>query len=335
VGGPPAFAAQGLDTGPPVTERDGHREHVVDPPRASSAGRAASVAADVRYLLIALTLIVAFMVGEVTAAVLAGSVALLADAGHMLTDAGALGASLWAARLAERPASAAMTFGFKRAEILSAAGNGLALAVVGSLVLATAISRLMQPIHVHGVLVTVVAAVGVVVNLAATAVLARANRSRLNIAGAFAHLVTDLWAFLGTLTAGIVIVATGFDRADSIASLVVVALMVRAAWGLLRASGRILLEAAPEHFDLDEVRSHILEVAEVRSVHDLHAWVVTSDLPAVSAHVVVADACFANGRAPQVLDQLQACLAGHFDVEHSTFQLEPASHLDHEPAQHD
>jgi cobalt-zinc-cadmium efflux system protein len=202
-------------------------------------------------------------------------------------------------------------------------------------VLVTAVDRMFHPIKVHGVALTVVAAVGVVVNLAATAILARANRDRLNIAGAFAHLVTDLWAFLGTFTAGLVIVATGFDRADPIASLVVVALMARAGWGLLKASGRILLEAAPEDVDLDEVRTHILDLPYVSAVHDLHAWVVTSDLPAVSAHVVVADSCFADGRAPQVLDQLQACLAGHFDVEHSTFQLEPAGHAEHESAQHD
>ena len=290
---------------------------------------------DGRYLLVALLLILAFMVGEVVAAVLAGSLALLADAGHMLTDAAALGASLWAARLAARPAAGAMTFGFKRAEILSAAINGLTLAVVGAVVLVTAVDRLIHPVRVHGVTVTVVAAVGLVVNLAATTVLARANRDRLNIAGAFAHLVTDIWAFAGTVVAGVVIIVTGYDRADPIASLGVVVLMGVAAWRLLRQSGRILLEAAPEDFDLDELRSHILELPEVVAVHDLHVWVVTSDLPAVSAHVVVADACFAAGRPPQLLDMLQECLAGHFDVGHSTFQLEPVSHLEHELVQHD
>lgn len=291
--------------------------------------------ADARYLGAALGLIVAFMVAEVVAAVLAGSVALLSDAGHMLTDAGALGASLWAIRLAERPATGRMTFGFKRAEILSAAANGVTLAALGVLLFATAVSRLVHPIAVHGGPVTAVAAVGVVVNVAATAILARANRRRLNISGALAHLVTDLWAFAGTLVAGIVIITTGFDRADSIASLLIVALMARAAFRLLRASGRVLLEAAPEDMDLADVRSHMLELPEVAAVHDLHVWVLNSDLPAVSAHVVVDDRCFADGSAPRLLDQLQACLAGHFDVEHSTFQLEPAGHVDHEPHQHD
>jgi cobalt-zinc-cadmium efflux system protein len=275
------------------------------------------------------------MVGEVIAAVVAGSVALLADAGHMLTDAGALAMSIWAARLARRPASVTMTYGFKRAEILSAAGNGLTLAVVAAALTVGAGLRLAHPARVDGATVLVVALVGVAVNLAATTILHRAERQTLNVAGAFAHLLTDLWAFAGTAVAGVVIITTGFQRADAVASLVVVGLMLRAAWFLLKASGRVLLEAAPEGVELREIREHILALSEVRSVHDLHAWVVTSDLPAVSAHVVISDDCFANGKAPQVLDALQACLAGHFDVEHSTFQLEPASHVDHELPQHD
>lgn len=290
---------------------------------------------DSRYLLIAFVLIVSFMAGEVVAAIFSRSVALLADAGHMLTDAGALAMSYWAARLADRPAEGSMTFGLKRAEILSAAANGLTLAVVGAAVLVGAIIRLIHPAHVQGWTVAIVAVVGLAVNLAATTVLARADRQSLNITGALAHLVTDTWAFAGTLVAAIIIITTGFRRADPIATLIVVGLMVRAAWSLLHASGRVLLEAAPEDVDLQEVRDHILELEMVQSVHDLHAWVVTSDLPAVSAHVVLTDECFANGTAPQVLDRLQECLAGHFDVAHSTFQLEPASHVDHEEFQHD
>ena len=290
---------------------------------------------DGRYLLTALVVISVFMVGEVVAAVLGGSIALLADAGHMLTDAGSLGMSFWAARLAGRPAQGAMTYGFKRAEILSAAANGLTLAVVATALLVGAIDRLVHPVAVHGLTMTIVALIGVADNLLATSILARADRQSLNIAGALAHLVTDIWAFAGTVAAGIIIIATGFRRADPIASLVVVALMVRAAWLLLRASGRILLEGAPEHVDLEELRTHILELEGVEAVHDLHAWVVTSDLPAVSAHVVLADRYFADGTAPQVLDRLQDCLSGHFDVGHSTFQLETATHAAHEEYQHD
>ncbi|MDQ6784577.1 MAG: cation diffusion facilitator family transporter [Actinomycetota bacterium] len=290
---------------------------------------------DLRYLSVALALIVGFMVAEVAVAALSGSLALLADAGHMLTDAGALAMSIWAARLATRPASTTMTWGFKRVEILSAALNGLTLVVVAALITFEAIRRIIHPSSVDGAALVVVAAAGVVINAAATLALRRADRSSLNIAAAFAHLVTDLWAFAATLVAGIVILATGFDRADAVASLVAVVLMVRAAWGLLRASAVILLEGTPEGVDLDVVRAHLLGLPEVASVHDLHAWVVTSDLPAISAHVVVNEACFADGLAPRVLDEMQACLAGHFDVEHSTFQLEPVGHIDHEHAPHD
>jgi cobalt-zinc-cadmium efflux system protein len=252
----------------------------------------------------------------------------------MLTDAGALAASIWAARLATRPATGRMTWGLQRAEVLSAAVNGVTLLVAAALVLVEAVRRLVQPAHVNGTLMLVVAGVGVAVNLVVTATLARANRSRFTVAGSLAHLVTDLWAFAGTFVAGAVILGTGFERADPIASLVVVVLMVVAAARLLRVSGRVLLEGTPDGVDLEEVRAHLMGLREVRAVHDLHAWVVTSDLPAVSAHVVVADECFLNGAAPRLLDQLQGCLAGHFDVEHSTFQLEALGHVEHESPQH-
>jgi cobalt-zinc-cadmium efflux system protein len=285
-------------------------------------------------LVVALVLIAAFMVAEVIAGATAGSLALLADAGHMLADVGAIAAALWVLHLAQRPAQGAWTFGFKRAEILSAAGNGILLLVVAAVITLVSIRRLIHPPAVHGLTMAVVASVGVVVNLVAAGVLARGHRSSLNVEGAFQHILTDLYGFIATLIAGLIILAAGYSRADPIASLVVVALMLRAAWGLLKASLRILLEAAPEAVDLADVRSHLLEPPHVRDVHDLHVWTVTSDLPAISAHVVVDDSCFLDGHAPQVLDELQRCLAGHFDVEHSTFQLEPASHADHEPGTH-
>ncbi|HKH88155.1 MAG TPA: cation diffusion facilitator family transporter [Acidimicrobiales bacterium] len=290
--------------------------------------------ADRRYLGGALALISAFLVGEVTAAVLAGSLALLADAGHMLTDAGAIAIAIWATRLAERPATDVWTYGLKRAEILSAAVNGVALVIIAVLITVEAVERLLHPLAVTGPVLIVVAAVGIAVNLAATFVLAKANRTSLNIAGAFAHLMTDLWAFVGTAAAGVVIVTTGFSRADSIASFLIALLMLRAARQLLRDSGRVLLEAAPVAVDLTDVREHLLAATHVTDIHDLHAWVVTSDLPALSAHVVVSEECFADGHAPQILDELQACLTGHFDVEHSTFQLEPPGHTEHEAAGH-
>jgi cobalt-zinc-cadmium efflux system protein len=165
-------------------------------------------------------------------------------------------------------------------------------------------------------------------------VLAKANRRSLNVEGAFQHILTDLYAFVGTAVAGLVILLTGFTRADAIASLIVVVLMIWAGYHLLRDSGRVLLEAAPADVSLDEVRDHILQLPEVQGVHDLHAWTVTSDMPALSAHVVVDEDCFANGTAPQILDRLQHCLIGHFDVEHSTFQLEPEHHVSHEAGAH-
>jgi cobalt-zinc-cadmium efflux system protein len=279
-------------------------------------------------------LLAAFMLAEVIVAVLAGSLVLLSDAGHMLSDVGAIAASLWAMRLAARPPTGQWTFGWKRAEILSAAGNGITLLVVSGIITFEAIQRLITPSEVHGGAVLVMALVGVGVNLAATWALARADRSSLNVEGAFQHILTDLYAFIGTAVAGVIILTTGYVRADAIAALLVVALMVKAAWGLLRESGRVLLEAAPEGIDLDDVRSHLLDSEHVRDVHDLHVWTLTSNLPTLSAHVVIDDACFADNHTPQLLDQLQACLVGHFDVEHSTFQLEPAGHAGHEEGAH-
>lgn len=288
-----------------------------------------------RYLAVALGLIAVFMVVELVAAVASGSLALFADAGHMLTDVGALAASVWAARLAVRPASGPWTFGLQRAEILSATGNGVLLVVVAVVIVIEAIRRLVAPPAVDGSVMLVVALAGAVVNVAATMVLARANRRSLNVQGAFAHVVTDLYAFLGTAAAGLVIVLTGWSRADAIASLVVAVLMLVAARRLLSKAGRILLQAAPEEISLDEVREHLSGVEHVVGVHDLHAWTVTSGLPTLSAHVVVEDHCFASGHAPQILDTLQSCLGSHFDVAHATFQLEPASHADHEQSRHE
>jgi cobalt-zinc-cadmium efflux system protein len=293
-----------------------------------------SADADLRWLRLALGLIVAFMTVEVAVAVVSGSLALLADAGHMLTDAGAIGAGIWAVRLAARPASGSWTYGWKRAEILSAAANGITLLVVAALVAFESVRRLVHPDHVQGLPVLLVALLGVAVNLAATVALNRANRASLNIEGAFQHILTDLYGFIATVVAGVVILATGFARADSIASLVVVVLMLRAAIVLLRDAGRILLEAAPEGVDLDAIRAHLMTPEHVLDVHDLHVWTVTSGLPAISAHVVLDDSCFVDNHAPELLDALQSCLIGCFDTEHSTFQLEPAEHAAHEVGAH-
>jgi cobalt-zinc-cadmium efflux system protein len=294
----------------------------------------ASVDADRRALILALALLAAFMAFEVGAAIYANSLALLSDAGHMLVDVGAIALSLFAIRLAARPETGSHTYGMKRAEILAAAANGLALVVVSALVTYDAIVRLLHPGPVRGGVLIVVAVVGLAVNVVATVGVARANRRSLNIEGAYRHILTDLYGFTGTLVAGIVIVASGFDRADAIASLVVVALMLKAAVELLRPALRILLEATPEDIDLAEVRRHLMELPEVQAVHDLHAWTLTSSLPILTAHIVVTDDCFTTGEAGRVLDHLQDCLCGHFDVAHSTLQFESVGHIEHELGGH-
>jgi cobalt-zinc-cadmium efflux system protein len=288
-----------------------------------------------RRLEISLGLIVAFMVVEVVVALSAHSLALLADAGHMLTDAAALGTALWAIHLAARPTTGTWSFGLKRAEIVSAAVNGVTLVAVAGIVTVEAVRRLVHPRPVAGTAVLVVALVGVVVNVLASWVLSRGGRSSLNIEGAFQHILTDAAGFLATAIAGLVIITTGFRRADAIASLLVVVLMVRAAWSLLKASGRVLLEGTPEGISLDDVRQRLLAAdSHVVDVHDLHVWVLTSDHPAMSAHVVLDDSCFSDGHAPRVLDALQDAMRADFDMDHSTLQLEMAQHESHEVGTH-
>src|SRR5438874_1806548 len=223
-------------------------------------------------MLVALALIAGLMVAEVVAGLVAGSVALLTDAGHMLTDAGAIGLGLVALRLAARPPAGAMTFGLKRAEPLSAAINGAVLAVLAVVFVIEAVSRLANPHHVDATLVLVVALVAIPVNIAAVRALGRANRESVNVEGAFQHLLTDLYAFIATAIAALVILTTGFNRADAIAALVVAALMLRAAVSLLRNSGRIFLEAAPAGLEPESVGRALAAMPGVVSVHDLHVW---------------------------------------------------------------
>ncbi|HEY6538303.1 MAG TPA: cation diffusion facilitator family transporter [Candidatus Dormibacteraeota bacterium] len=293
-----------------------------------------AVGGDRRYLYAALGLIVAFLGFEVIVAILAGSLALLADAGHMLADVGALAGALWASYLAARPSSDHFSFGLKRAEVLAAAINGVTLLVVAIVVGVDAVGHLVAPRPVQGLSLLIVAGVGVVVNLVAVRILARANRTSISIRSVSAHVLTDLYAFLATVVAGAVILQFGFERADAIASLIVVGLMLRASIGLLVGSGRILLEGTPASVELELVRQHLVGIPEVLAVHEVHAWTLTSNLPIVSAHVIVSDACLADGSSGLLIDRLQECLAGHFDVAHSTFQLEPATHAGHERPEH-
>jgi cobalt-zinc-cadmium efflux system protein len=277
-----------------------------------------SADADTGKLKIALALIVGFMAVEVAIGVVASSLALLSDAAHMLTDAAAIGLSIVALRLARRPAAGAMTFGLKRAEILSAQANGVTLLILAVIIGLEAIRRLVHPPQVEGGLVLIVALLGIVVNVAATMVLARANRQSLNVEGAFQHVLTDLYAFVGTAVAGLVIVLFGFERADPIASLLVAALMLRSAYGLLRASGRVFLEAAPEGLDPGEVGRAMVAVDGVVEVHDLHVWEVTSGFPALSAHVLVR----ADTDCHEVRRELESELHTRFAVDHTTLQVD-------------
>jgi cobalt-zinc-cadmium efflux system protein len=281
---------------------------------------------DRRALLIALVLIVGFMAVEVVAGILADSLALLSDAAHMLTDAGAIVVSLLALRLAARPAGGSLTFGLRRAEALSAQANGGALLVLAGLIVYEAIRRLVTPLDAGGWTMLAVALAGTGVNLIATAQLARANRASMAVEGSYQHVLTDLFAFAATAVAGAIILATGFTRADPLASLVVAALMLRSAFVLLRDSGRVLLEAAPAGMDVDAIGLALAADPRVSSVHDLHVWEIGTDFPALSAHILVrqGDDCHAVRR------DLERLLRDRFDLRHTTLQVE---HVESAPQQ--
>ncbi len=281
---------------------------------------AAPRAGEERRLATALALIVAIMAAEIAAGVIARSLALLSDAGHMLADAGALAFSLLALRVAARPARGAMTFGFRRVEILSAMASGTTLLVIAGFVGYEAIVRLIEPPHVRATLVLAVALAGLAVNVLAARTLAGGDRSSLNLEGSFQHVLTDAYGFAGTALAAAVILITGFQRADPIVSLLIAALMVRSGGALVWASGRVFLEAAPEGVDPRAVGEALVGVDGVVEVHDLHVWEITSGFPALSAHVLVARErdCHDARRAMETL------LLERFALEHTTLQVDHA-----------
>ena len=277
-----------------------------------------SADADRTKIAIALALIVGFMAVEVVVGIVANSLALLSDAAHMLTDAGALALALVAIQLAKRPAAGSMTYGWKRAEILSAQFNGATLLVLGLLIVIEGIRRLIDPPVVEGGIVLVVALVGIAVNLVATWTLSRANRGSLNVEGAFQHILTDLAAFVMTAIAGLVILTTGFDQADGIASLIVAAIMLNSSFHLLRESGRVFLEASPRGLDPDMIGGAMAAVPGVEEVHDLHVWEVTSGFPALSAHVLVGPGDDCHG----IRLALEHAIHERFGIDHTTLQVE-------------
>jgi cobalt-zinc-cadmium efflux system protein len=288
-----------------------------------------------RRLVVVLGLTLAVLAAEVVGAVVSGSLALLADAGHMATDAAGLALALAAVSLAQRPARGRRTYGWQRVEILAAVANGLLLLAVAGYVLVEALQRIGDPPTIDSGLMLAVASVGLVVNLASMVILHRGRDESLNVRGAYLEVLADALGSVAVIVAAVVIATTGWTPADIVASAVIGCLVIPRAWHLLREAFDILLEAAPRGVDLDDVRAHILGVEGVLDVHDLHAWTITSGLPVLSAHVVVTDAALEAGHGGRVLDALCSCLGEHFELEHCTFQLEAGTHADHEAPVHD
>jgi cobalt-zinc-cadmium efflux system protein len=285
-------------------------------------------------LIIVLAITFAVLITEVIGGLISGSLALLADAGHVLTDSTGLIMALIAASLATRAATVKRTFGLQRAEVLAALANALLLVGVAVWVLIMAVDRLSSPAEINSRLMLVIAVVSVLANLAGLLVLRPAQSKSLNMRGAYLEVLGDFVGSLAVIIAAVLILITGWTPFDAIASLGIVVLIIPRAWSLLREVVDVLLEATPRGVDLDKVREHMLRVRGVVDVHDLHAWTITSGVPVLSAHVIVDQACISEGRSGEVLDRLGECLGGHFDVSHCTFQLEPVGHQEHEAAHH-
>ncbi|TWD82449.1 cobalt-zinc-cadmium efflux system protein [Kribbella amoyensis] len=284
-------------------------------------GHAANPSADRRLLSGALALILGFMAAEVVVGLAAGSLALITDAAHMLTDAIAIMLALLAIRLSAKPPAGGFTFGFKRVEILSAQANGITLLLLAAFFVYESVQRMIHPPEVKGALVLITGVAGIVVNLAATWLISKANRSSLNVEGAFQHILNDLFAFIATAVAGLVVLLTGFSRADAIAALVVAALMLKAGIDLVRASGRIFLEAAPAGLDPAALGAELCAVDGVVEVHDLHVWEITSGEPAASAHILVREGLDCH----QIRGRIEAVLADRHHLTHSTLQVDHAT----------
>ena len=302
---------------------------------AHSAG-AADAATHRGPIALALAITVVILIVEVIGAFLSGSLALFADAGHMLTDAAGLAIAWIAAMLASRPATDRRTWGYRRAEVLAATLQAAVLLAVGVFILVEGIRRLWEPPEVAPGIMLVFGVVGLIGNAASLLVLARGRRKNLNVRAAFLEVANDALGSIAVLVAAIIIATTGWLQADAVVSILIGLLILPRTIALLKETGDVLLESTPRGLDLNEVRAHLLELPHVKAVHDLHASQIASGLPVLTAHVVVDDECFHDGHVPRMLDQLQACVAEHFPVavEHSTFQLEPAGHQRHEAGSH-
>ncbi|MFD9113725.1 cation diffusion facilitator family transporter [Streptomyces bottropensis] len=281
-------------------------------------------------LRVALSITLTVMVVEIVGGVLADSLALIADAAHMATDAVGLGMALLAIHFANRPPSGNRTFGYARAEILAALANCLLLLGVGGYVLYEAIQRFVTPVGTEGGLTVVFGAIGLVANMISLTLLMRGQKESLNVRGAFLEVAADALGSVAVIISATVVLLTGWQAADPIASLVIGLMIVPRTVKLLRETLDVLLEAAPKNVDMAEVRAHILALPGVEDVHDLHAWTITSGMPVLSAHVVVGSDTLDSIGHEKMLHDLQACIGDHFDVEHCTFQLEPSGHAEHE-----
>ncbi|MEU2385000.1 cation diffusion facilitator family transporter [Streptomyces sp. NPDC012461] len=293
------------------------------------AGGTASAAYRGR-LRAALAITLGVMVVQIVGGLLADSLALVADAAHMATDAVGLGVALLAIHFANRPPSERRTFGLARAEILAALANCLLLLVVGGYVLYEAVERFVTPADTKGGVALVFGAIGLAANLVSLMLLMRGQKESLNVRGAFLEVAADALGSVAVILAAVVIVTTGWTAADPIASLVIALMIVPRTVKLLRETLDVLLEAAPKNVDMAQVRAHILATDGVEDVHDLHAWTITSGMPVLSAHVVVSPEVLNALGHEKMLHELQSCLGDHFDVEHCTFQLEPRGHAEHE-----
>jgi cobalt-zinc-cadmium efflux system protein len=288
-----------------------------------------------RALTVVLIISTSIAAAEIAGGIVTGALVLIADAAHMAADAAGIGLSLLAAWFAARPATARRTFGYARAEILAAVANSLVLLGMTGFILTEAIRRLVAPPAVNSGLLIALGAGALAANAVSLLVLRRGQADSLNVRGAFLEVAADALGAAAVIVTGVIIAATGFALADPIASLVVGVLILPRTWRLLREAVDILLEASPKGIDLAEIRMHMCELPGIREVHELHVWTITSGQPVFSAHVVVDPEVIEQGRSAIMLDQLQDCLRGHFDVEHSTFQLEPAGHADHERPMHE
>lgn len=304
-------------------------DHSHSPPAREGAGHR-------RRLATVLGITTVVLLVEVVGAAISGSLALLADAGHMLTDVAGLSFALVAAVLSERPATPARTWGYRRAEVLAAAAQAAVLLAVGVFVIVEGFRRLLDPPEVASGAMVVFGVIGLAGNAVGIALLARTRGENMNMRAAFLEVVNDALGSAAVLVAAASIYLFGWQRADAVASLLIGALILPRTWRLLRETVDVLLEATPKGLDLDDVRRHIIAVPHVHDVHDLHASLLATNLPVLTAHVVVDDSCFHDGHLPRILDQLQQCVAGHFavSVAHSTFQLEAAGHDQHEMGTH-